>query len=198
EPPLHAEPGARGTGAVGAVEREEPGRELRIRHAARRAGVPLAEEDPPRLGRSRLLRLDEERPAPVGERDGERVREALLDPGTDDQAVDEHLDRVARVPGEPDLLAQVAERAVDPDAYEAAAPELVELLPVLAFPVAHDGREDEEPGVGGQGHETVDDLLHRLRRDLPSARPAERPPDAGVEEPEVIRDLGEGPDRGAR
>ena len=70
--------------------------------------------------------------------------------------------------------AELALLAVDADAHEAAPPELVELLLVLALQVAHDGRVEVESCVRGERHQAVDDLLHRLGRDLPLADVAER------------------------
>ena len=79
-----------------------------------------------------------------------------------------------------------------------AAPELVELLPVLALPVADDGRVEPEPRLRRQREQAVDDLLHGLRRDLAPALPADGVPDAREEEPQVVGDLGDGADRRAR
>src|SRR4029077_11248026 len=97
-----------------------------------------------------------------------------------------------------DLLTEVAKDAVDPDAYEAAAAQLVELLSVLALPVAHHRSIEEEARVGRQRHQPVDDLLHGLGRDLAPARPARRPPDPRPEEPQMVSDLRDRADRRAR
>ncbi len=44
----------------------------------------------------------------------------------------------------------------------------------------------------GQGHDGVDDLLHRLLGDLPAALGAVGMADAGEEQPQVVVDLGDG------
>src|SRR5581483_3914561 len=198
EAPLDPEAGAAGTGAVRAVEGEEPRRQIRIGNAARRARVALAEEERARRLLPRRERLDERRPAAVLDRDRERVGEARLDPWPHDQAIDEHLDRVPCRPGERDLLRELEGLAVDADPHEAAAPELVEHFPVLALLIAHDRRVHEESRVRGEAHELVDDLLHGLRGDLTPALVAERVADAGVEEAEVVRDLRHRADRRTR
>ena len=76
EAALDPEPAARRAGAMRAVEGEEARRELRVRDPARRAGVPLAEEERARRLRARLHGFDERRAVAVPEGDRERVREA--------------------------------------------------------------------------------------------------------------------------
>ena len=198
EAALDAEPAARRAGAVRAVEGEEARRELRVGDAARRAGVPFAEEERARRRGAGLHHLDQRRAVAVPEGDRERVREARRHARAHDQAIDQHLDRVPHGARERDVLGQLAQRAVHAHAHEAAAAELVELLAVLALAVADDGRVDEEPRVGRERRQPVYHLLHRLRRDLAPAGVAERAADAGVEEAEVVRDLGHRADGRAR
>ena len=96
------------------------------------------------------------------------------------------------------VVGQVAQLAVDAHAHEAAAAQLVELLAVLALPVAHDRRVEEEPRLGRQREQAIDDLLHRLRRDLAAALEADGVPDAREQQAQVVGDLGDRADRRAR
>src|SRR5206468_7066386 len=174
EAALDPEPAARLAGAMRAVEGEEARRELRVRDPARRAGVPLAEEERARRLRAGLHGLDERRAVAVPEGDRERVREARLDARPHDQAIDEHLDGVPHRPRERDVLAELAQLAVDAHAHEAAAAELVQLPAVLALAVADEGRVDEQPRVRRERRQPVHHLLDRLRRDLAPAGVADR------------------------
>ncbi len=71
----------------------------------------------------------------------------------DDDAIDDDLDGVLLGFGEVDLLVDLADLAVDADADEALAANLVEDTLVLAFAVADDGGEDHEAGAFGEGED---------------------------------------------
>ena len=94
-----------GARAVRAVERKHPRRDLGIRDAALDAGEALAEVD---LAVASLPfePFDLEQVVAVLEGDLQRVAQALLDPAANRQAIDHHLDGVALVLVERDLLAQ--------------------------------------------------------------------------------------------
>src|SRR5207302_4984107 len=115
-----------------------------------------------------------------------------------DQAVDDDLDRVLAVPVELDVLGQLVHDAVHARARKALAPEVEEELPVLALPAADDGAEDEEPRAGREREDAVDHLLHRLGGNDPSTARAVRDADPREQHAEVVVDLGDGPDGGAR
>ena len=70
------------------------------------------------------------------------------------------------------------------------------LVGALAAP--HDRREHLEAGALGQLQDAVDDLLRRLARDARAVVRAVRHADAGVEQAEVVVDLGDRADRRAR
>ena len=108
-----------------------------------------------------------------------------------DEPVDDHLDRVLELLVELDLLVELALLAVDLHAREALAAELLEQVAVLALAVADDRRVHGELRALGQPEHLVDDRLDRLARDRPTADRTVRPPDAGVEEAQVVVDLGD-------
>jgi hypothetical protein len=62
--------------------------------------------------------------------------------------------------------------------------------------MARHGGKNDHTGAVPLFEDRVDDLLHRLRLDGEAAARAVGLADAGVEEPEVIGDLGDGPDGG--
>ncbi len=133
---------------------------------------------------------------PEGGLDG--VGEAALAGLLDREPVDDHLDRVLL------LLVQGRRRvegvglAVDPGPREALGLQLGEHVDVLALATADDGREHLEAAALLEREHPVDDLLGRLPLDRRPAGGAVRAPGAGVEQAQVVVDLGDGADRGAR
>src|SRR5260370_234101 len=87
---------------------------------------------------------------------------------------------------------------IEPMPEQAGAPQVAQLLAILALAVAHDRREHVNPRALGPRHDPVDDLLHALLRDLASAVVAERMADAREQQAQVIIDLGDGGDGRAR
>ena len=128
----------------------------------------------------------------------ERVGEAPLDAAAPHQAVDDDLDRVLLVAGEVELVAEVVDLAVDPGPRVALAGQLLQETLVLALAAPHDRREHLEAGAVGQLEHAVDDLLRGLAGDDPAALRAVRDADAGVHQPQVVVDLGDGADRRPR
>ena len=86
--------------------------------------------------------------------------------------------------------------AVDAGA-EALLVEGFELFAELAFAAADDGGEDGDAFAGSEGDDALDDLVGGLARDGAAAVGAVRLADGGVEEAEVVVDLGDGADGGA-
>ena len=74
---------------------------------------------------------------------------------------------------------------------EALGLELAEQVDVLALAAADHRREHLEAGALLEGQHPVDDLLRRLPRDRRAAGRAVRAAGAGVEQPEVVVDLGD-------
>ena len=76
--------------------------------------------------------------------------------------------------------------------------QLLEELAVLALAAAHDRRDDAEARAAVQLRHLVDDLLDALAGDGPPALGAVRVADARVEQAQVVVDLGDRADGGAR
>ena len=87
--------------------------------------------------------------------------------------------------------------AVDPGPREALGLELPEQLDVLALAAADDRGEHLEPRALLERQDAVDDLLRGLPLDRRAAGRAVRPAGAGVEQAEVVVDLGDRADGGA-
>jgi hypothetical protein len=114
------------------------------------------------------------------------------------EAIDHDLDRVLELLVELDLVLEQSLLAVDLDTREPLAAQPLEQVPVLALAIADDRRVHGELRPLGEPKHLVDDLLDALTGDRPAADRAVRAADAGVEETQVVVDLGDGPDGGAR
>ena len=180
--------------AVRRVEREVPRLELVEREPVERARQGLAVG----LDVLAVVGLHRDRDEPLRQLQGrlDRVRDPPPDVRLGDEPVDDDLDRVLVVAGEPDRLGQLADLPVDPGPDEPLAREVLQELLVLALAPPDHRREHLEPGPLGQLHDLVDDLLGRLAADRPAALGAVRVSDPGVQHPEVVVDLGDGPHRG--
>src|SRR5207244_30525 len=104
----------------------------------------------------------------------ERVGEPRAEAVAHDETVDDHLDRVLALFVELDLLAELADGAVHPDAREPLALEVEEQLLVFALAPADDRRQHQEPGARRLRHDAIDHLLPRLGGDRPTAARAVR------------------------
>ena len=128
----------------------------------------------------------------------ERLGEAALDAGLDDQAIDDHLDRVVAPAIELDVVFERAELAVDARLGEAALPERQQLLLELALAAADNRRHHVDAGIRRVQHDQVENPFERLRRDFEPAVVAVRHADVGEQQAEIVVDLGDRADRGAR
>ena len=190
---LGAEPGAAWARAMGSVEGEDPRLKLRERDAVLRAREVLAVQVGVAVDNGDL---DEA----LGEarRRLDRLRQALAEVRLHHEPVDHDLDRVLELLVENDLLLEQALLAVDLDPREPVAAELLEHVAELALAAADDRRIDRELRPLRQRQHLLDDLVEALARDRPPADRAVRPPDARVEEAQVVVDLGHRADRRAR
>ena len=190
---------------MGRVEAEVPRRRLLERATVLGAGVLLA-EDPVLLLLRGIGQVDEQDPLREAERRLDRVghaagirpRVAVVIGLAHDQAVDDDVDRVLVLLVELDVLVEVVEQAVDPDAHEAGLLRAGDQLLVLALAVADERRHEHDPRPLGQRVDLVDHLLDRLALDLAAADRAVHAADAREEEAQVVVDLGDGPDGRAR
>ena len=129
----------------------------------------------------------------------DRLGEALLLVALDLEAVDHDVDRVLLLLLELGrLVGEHVGLAVDDRAAEALGLQLAEQLAVLALAAADDRREHLEPGALLASHDAVDDLLRRLARDRLATHRAVWSSGAGVEQAEVVVDLGDRADGRAR
>ena len=181
-------------GAVRVVEAEDARLDLGQRDAAVDAGELLAEGE--LAGVAGELDVDEA----VGEGGGglDGVGEPPPQPLLHHEPVDDDGDVVLELLVEVDVLLELAHLAVDLDASEAVGAQLLEQLAVLTLAPAHHGSDDAEARARLELADVVDDLLHALPRDGPPAVGAVRVADAGVEQAEVVVDLGDGADGGPR
>ncbi len=186
---------ARLAGAVGRVEREVPRGQLLVRGAAHRAGEVLAEGE--RLGLAlTVLGHQLDLGHAVGQLEGrlERLGEPPVDALALHQPVDDDLDGVRLVAGQVELVGELVDLAVDARPGEALARQVGHERLVVALATAHHGREHLEAGALGQLEHPVDDLLRRLPGDDRPVLGAVRHADAGIEQPQVVVDLGDGAD----
>ena len=115
------------------------------------------------------------------------------------QAVDDDLDGVLLVAGQPlvvlEEVGDVGRLAVDPGPDVALAGEVGEQRVVLALAAPHDRRQHLEAGALGQLGQAVDDLLRGLAVEPHPVLGAVGHADAGVQQAEVVVDLGDGAHR---
>ncbi len=128
----------------------------------------------------------------------DRLREPRAEIGLHDEPVDDHLDRVLELLVELDLLLEQPLLAVDLDAAEALAAQLLEDVLVLALAVAHHRRVDGELRPRLEAQHLVDDLLDRLAGDRAVTDWTVRAADSCEQEAQVVVDLGDRADRRAR
>ncbi len=188
-----AEAVATGAGAVGGVEGEGPRGHLGDAGAAVDAGELLREGD--------LLTTregGEREAARLPERRLEGVDEASPDVGGDAQPVHDDLDRVRALPVDLAGLGELDRLSVDAGADEPPARQILQHLPELPLPAAHDRGEDLEARSLARREDPVGHLLDGLGGDRPAALVAVRRPRPREEDAEVVVDLGDGPDRRAR
>ena len=129
----------------------------------------------------------------------DRVGEPAGDAVLADEAVDHDLDPVLFVATELQVCAtgQLVRNAVDAHPRVALARHLVEEGLVLPLAAAHERGQDGKARAIGQVEHAVDDLLRALPADRLAAVRAVRLADAGIEEPQVVVDLGDGSHRRA-
>ena len=137
---------------------------------------------------------------PVGELERllQRIRKPRRNIRPHHQAVDHHVDVVGEFLVERRHFGDLVERAVDFDALVALLHELGELLAVLAFAAAHDGRQQIKPRALRQRQDAVDHLRHGLALDRQTRRRRVGHADARPQQPHVVVDLGDGAHRRAR
>ncbi len=112
-------------------------------------------------------------------------------------AVDDGFDGVVLAPVEQNGLGKVAHLAIDAGA-KALLVKLIEQVLELALAAAHDGRHHGDALAAAQFEDALDDLFGGLAGDGPAAVGAVRRANRGVEQAQVVVDLGDGAHGGAR
>ena len=141
---------------------------------------------------------------PLGQ--GQRGLEGLGEPSTDvvaaHQPVHHHLDGVLFVAGQVELapVGELDGGPVHPGPGEALLGQIVKQGAVFPLAAPDYRGKDEEPGALVHGQDAVHDLLGALSGHRSAAVGAVGLTDPGIEEPEVVVDLGDRPtvDRGLR
>ena len=132
----------------------------------------------------------------------ERIGEAPFDAFLQHEAVDDDLDLVVLVLGEPLVtlqeLVDVDGLAVDARPHVPLAGQILEQRVVLALAAPHDGREHLEPQAVVHVEDAVDDLLGRLALQPRAVVRAVLHADAGVQQAQVVVDLGDRADGRSR
>ena len=188
-----AEPLAFRAGAVRRVERE--GARRHLGHADPALDARQAPREQPVAP---VQRVDDDDVVGQAESSLDRFTEPALDPGPDQQAVHDDVDRMIAAPVQDDVLVQRADLAVDAHLGEPARVQGRQLLPELPLAAAHDGGEHVDPLVVRVEQHHVRDPVERLRRNLAAADVAVRHADVGEQQAEVVVDLGDGADRRPR
>ncbi|MPM31543.1 hypothetical protein SDC9_78098 [bioreactor metagenome] len=154
-----------GAGAKGVVEGEQTGGQLLKGDAAVLAGVVLGE------GQILLLphQIDEHHTPRQGGGGFHRVRQPLAHILPDNQAVHHNFNGVFFVLLQLQLLVQLIEGAVHPDADVARLPGVLKGLGILALFAPHHRSHHLNTGPLRQGHHLIDDLVNGLLADFLAA-----------------------------
>ena len=191
--PLAAQPVAFLAGAVGAVEGKRPRLQLRNAGAALRARQFLRVQP--------LLAVDHRHQhQPVGQlgRGIDRRLQPLLDPRLHQQPVHHHFDGMVLALVQRDLFVQRAQHAIDARPHKTLPRQFLQVLLVFALAPAHHRRHHHDAVFGFERQHVLQNLLRGLPRNLVAAHRAVRHPDRRVQQPQVIVDLGDRTDGGAR
>ena len=124
--------------------------------------------------------------------------QAFLDAGLDQQPVHHNFDGVILAFIERDVLIEGTQNAIDARADKALAGQFLQIFLVFALAAADHRRHHHEAIFGFQREHVLQDLLGGLARDFVAADRAMRHADGGVEEAQVVVNLGDGADGGAR
>ncbi len=193
EIPQGAQALAVGTPAVGRVEGERSRRHLRDAQAAVHTCQGPGEQPV-----SLVEGVDEDHVPREMKGHLDRVGQAPLDAGLDDQAIDDDFDRVVAAPVEHDVVLEGSHLAVDAGLEESPLAPRSQVLLELAFTAADDRRQNVDPQVVRIRHQLRHDLVGGLRRDREAAARAVRDADVREQQAEVVVDLRHRPDRRPR
>ncbi len=178
---------------VSAVERERSRLELRNADTAVRAGQTRGIE-----GFVSVDDGDQDKTAAQfhGESDGKF--EAVFDSGLHQQAIHDHLDGVILALVERKVVLEVHQFAVDAGAGETVLDKLLHFFFEFTFATTGNRRHDHYAIVGRERHDALDYLLGGLASDGLAAIGTMGHADRRIEQAQVVVDLGDGADSGAR
>ena len=197
-------------GAVRGVEGEVPRCELVVAGTARGTDEVLAEREDLglRQGAVRAQIALTRHELDLGHAFGElqrrlqRVGQPPFESRPVHEPVDHDLDRVLLVAGEAvgalQELGDVDRLTIDPSPHEALPGQVGEQRVVVALAAADHGCQHLEPGALRQQQHPIDDLLRCLALEPGGVVRAVLHADAGVEQPQVVVDLGDRADGRAR
>jgi hypothetical protein len=184
---------AGGAGAMGAVGAEGAGFEGLKATAAIGAGEGRAEEPVGPGGGVGVVEGEDDGAVAKLEGAVNAFGQAGADAFADDEAIDDGLNGVLAIAIEWGWgLADVEDLAIDAGADEAGATDRVERLGLGSLAGTDERSEDDDLAALGEVEGAGDDLLRRLVADREAAVGAMGLAGAGVEEAEVVVDLGEG------
>ena len=125
------------------------------------------------------------------------IGKTALNPLLDHDTVDDDVDVMLLLLVQLDLFGQLTQHPIDDDPGEPLLAQLVEFLLVLPLAASDHGRQQGQPGGGGQGHDLVHHLGDGLGGDLLAARGAVGMADAGEQKAQIVVDLRDRADGGA-
>ena len=186
-----------GTGRI--VEGEQPRLEFGNAEAAHRAGEAVGKQHFGwRVRGVRIHRCHADYAIGQLQRGFERLGEALLDVLAHLETVDDDFDGVLAAQVELGRVVEFADRAIDPRAHVALGAQFRQQLHVLALARLHHRGEQHEPRAFGQCQRLVHHLADGLRQQVAAVGRAARGAGTGVQQAQVVVDLGDRADRGAR
>ncbi len=152
-----------------------------------------------RGGSQRLVRqLDDRNPIRQAQRRLKTVGQPRGDVLADDDAVDHHVDIVLVLLVEFWRVRDLVKGAIDLDALKTLLLQLGQLLAELALAAAQHRRQQVGAGSLGQLQRAIHHLRDGLTLDRQAGGGRIGHADAGEQKPQVVVDLGDGADRGAR
>jgi hypothetical protein len=205
---VHLQPGAEAgavrAGAPRRVEREGPRLQLLEGQVVVEAGQVLGVHPlPVRVGLGQVHEVEHHDPTGQAQRGLHRIGEPAPRRFLHRQPVHHHLDGVLFVLLQRGQavgrgLVEPDHHPVHPDPGEPLQLELAQQFGVFALAPADHGREHLEPGALVELEHPVDDLLRGLPGDRAATDRAVRLAHPRIQQPQVVVDLGDRPDGGAR
>ena len=181
-----AQPAARRTRAIGAVEGEHARAEFLDGDAAVRAGVIHGEEQ-----FALVHHVHDDQAAGALRRRLDGIRQTALEllAGADNQAVNDDFNRVLLLFVQRRHFFQPVQLAVHPHARETALARLLEHFDMFALFAADDGRQHHQLRAFGVGDDCVHHLVNGLLADFLAALRAMRMPHARIKQAQIIVDF---------